>query len=253
MRVLDPIVDAEPDAQLEWFRWAISHAATGDRTAYRRACRRLRDRYGRMGHPAVAERTAKACLLLALSRQEVAEAARLADVAVANGKEHWVLPYARMTRSLAAYREGDLPAALSWADLCLSDRKSSWDCKIPAHLVRSMALARLGRPAEARDALAKAEDIRRTQPPKPGTPEYAAHMARPADLRPALRRGPVQYSGCRISCASLCRESLNAVSGQMPSWEARRAIRWVPMFESSFPSKRGRPGLIPRLGDKTLA
>ncbi len=84
----------------------------------------------------------------ALSRQEVAEAARLADVAVANGKEHWVLPYARMTRSLAAYREGDLPAALSWADLCLSDRKSSWDCKIPAHLVRSMALARLGRPAE---------------------------------------------------------------------------------------------------------
>ncbi len=64
VRVLDPIVDAEPDAQLEWFRWAISHAATGDRTAYRRACRRLRDRYGRMGHPAVAERTAKACLLL---------------------------------------------------------------------------------------------------------------------------------------------------------------------------------------------
>ena len=169
----DRIVDGSPDVHDDWFHWAFAHAGTGDRDAYRRACRRMLDRFGSMSNPIFAERTAKACLVLPLGGSEGAEAFRLAERAVANGRGHWILPWARVARCLAAFRSGDTADTLRWADLILSEGPGPWNCVVPAHLLRAMALAKLGRTAEARAALAKADEIDRSQRPKPGTPEHA--------------------------------------------------------------------------------
>jgi hypothetical protein len=131
------------------------------------------DRFGSMSNPIFAERTAKACLVLPLEGSEGAEAFRLAERAVANGQGHWILRWARCARSLAAFRSGDTADTLRWADLTLSEGPGPWNCVVPSHLLRASALAKLGRTAEARAALAKADEIDRLQRPKPGTPEYA--------------------------------------------------------------------------------
>ncbi len=170
----DRIVAGSPDVHDDWFHGAFARAGTADRDAYRRACRRMLDRFGSMSNPIFAERTAKACLILPLGGSEGTEAFRLAERAVANGRGHWILPWARFARSLAAFRSGDTADTLRWADLTLSEGPGPWNCVVPAHLLRAMALAKLGRTAEARAALAKADEIDRSQRPKPGTPEHAS-------------------------------------------------------------------------------
>jgi serine/threonine-protein kinase len=153
---LGRVVDGSPEGQYEWFRWAIARAATGDAAAYRLACRRLLDRFGAMCHPVLAERTAKACLILPLDGPELSGAVAVAERAVRSGEGHWVLRFARFARALAAYRSGDHAAALRWADLVLAEHNNHWVPDAATHLVRALALARLNRVAEAREALAGA-------------------------------------------------------------------------------------------------
>ena len=168
----DRIIDISRDAHHDWYRWTIARAGAGDLDAYRRACRRLLDRFGSISHPVLDERTAKACLVLPMGGTEGAEAIRVAERAVANSQEHLVLGDAQLVRSLAAYRAGDSAAALRWADLCLSEGPCAWNRDVPVRFVRAMALAGLGRTADARATVAKAAAIERSQRPEPGTPEY---------------------------------------------------------------------------------
>jgi hypothetical protein len=81
---------------------------------------------------------------------------------------HWVRPWAEATRALAAYRREQFADAVVWADRCLSRRPGNWTRDLPAHLVRAMALSRLGRRGEARAALARASDLYRTRVANPG-------------------------------------------------------------------------------------
>ena len=50
-----------------WNHAAILWARTDNRAEYRAHCRRMLDRFGRTTEPQIAERTAKACLLLPLA------------------------------------------------------------------------------------------------------------------------------------------------------------------------------------------
>jgi tetratricopeptide (TPR) repeat protein len=145
-----------------WNHAAILWARTGDRAGYRAQCRRMLDRFGRTTDPIIAERTAKACLLLPLGGTEQAAACELADRAVALARDHWVQPWAEATRGLAAYRRAQFAEAVAWADRCLARGPGDWNRELPSHLVRTMALSRLGRLDEAGAALAKASDLYRT-------------------------------------------------------------------------------------------
>jgi tetratricopeptide (TPR) repeat protein len=145
-----------------WNHAAILTARTGDRAGYREHGRRMLDRFGRTTDPIIAERTAKACLLLRLGGTEQEEACELADRAVALEQGHWVMPWAEATRGLAAYRREQFADAISWADRCLARGPGDWNRELPSHLVRAMALSRLGRPDEARAALIRASDLYRT-------------------------------------------------------------------------------------------
>jgi tetratricopeptide (TPR) repeat protein len=106
-----------------WNHAAILWARTGDRAGYRDHCRRMLDRFG----------------------------------------GHWVEPWAEATRGLAAYRREHFADAVAWADRCLARGPGDWNRELPAHLVRAMALSRLGRLDEADAALVRASDLYRTK------------------------------------------------------------------------------------------
>jgi hypothetical protein len=126
------------------------------------------DRFGPATDLMIAERTAKACLLLPLGGPEQDAACDLADRAVALARGHWVEPWAEATRGLAAYRREQFADALAWADRCLAQGPGDWNRELPAHLVRAMALSRLGRLEEAGAARARASDLYRTNVASPG-------------------------------------------------------------------------------------
>jgi tetratricopeptide (TPR) repeat protein/tRNA A-37 threonylcarbamoyl transferase component Bud32 len=146
-----------------WNQAAILWARNGDRAGYRAHCGRMLDRFGQTTDPIIAERTAKACLLLPLGGTEQEAACELADRAVALARDHWVQPWAEATRGLAAYRREQFADAVAWADRCLARGPGDWNREVPAHLVRAMALSRLGRPDEAGAALVSASDLYRTK------------------------------------------------------------------------------------------
>jgi serine/threonine-protein kinase len=158
----------DPGFHDAWNRAATLWLQTGDRAGYRGHCRRMLDRFGRTTVPPIAERTAKACLLLPLGGPEQEAACDLADRAVAMARGHFVEPWAEATRGLAAYRRAQFADAVAWADRCLARGPGYWNRELPAHLVRAMALSRLGRLDEARAALATASDLYRARVANPG-------------------------------------------------------------------------------------
>jgi hypothetical protein len=80
------------------------------------------------------------------------------------------MPWAEATRGLAAYRRAHFAEAIAWADRCLARSPGDWTRELPAHLVRAIALGRLGRLDEAGTARARASDLYRTKAASPGGP-----------------------------------------------------------------------------------
>jgi Flp pilus assembly protein TadD len=156
---LERLAESRPDEHDAWNRSAILRAQTDDRAGYRHHCRRMLEQFGLSSDPAIAERTAKACLLLPLGGPEQDAAYRLADRAVGISGGHWVLPWAEATMGLADYRRGRFAQAVAAADSCLSRGPGNWNCELPSHLVRAMALSRLGRGGEAQAVLNRASEL----------------------------------------------------------------------------------------------
>jgi serine/threonine protein kinase/Flp pilus assembly protein TadD len=170
IELLDRLGESRPDEHGAWNYGAILRARAGDLSGYRQHRVRMLDGFGGTRDPAIAERTAKACLLLPLAGPEQDAACRLADRAARISRHHRVLPWAEATRGLAEYRRGRFASAVAAADSCLSRGQRNWNCALPAHLVRAMALLRLGRPGEARAALDRASELYRTVVATPGGP-----------------------------------------------------------------------------------
>jgi serine/threonine protein kinase/Flp pilus assembly protein TadD len=164
------LADSRPDEHDAWNLCAILRARVGDRCEYRAFCLRMLDEFSGTSDPAIAERTAKACLLLALDAPEREAACWLAEAAVRMSRSHWVLPWAEVTRGLADYRRGQFASALAAADSSLSRRPEKWNCELPAHLVRALALSRLGRSVEAQAALNRASELYLTSVVGPSGP-----------------------------------------------------------------------------------
>src|SRR5262245_39725573 len=153
-----------------WNQAAILWARNGDRAGYRAHCGRMLDRFGRTTDPIIAERTAKACLLLPLGGTEQEAACELADQAVTLARDHWVQPWAEATRGLAAFRRAQFADAVACADRCLARGPGDWNRELPSHLVRAMSLSQLGRSDEAGAALIRASDLYRTKVASAGAP-----------------------------------------------------------------------------------
>ena len=136
-----------------WFGYAELCLFLGREDEYRRARRDLLARFFLTGHPNIAERTGRACLLRPATGDELRQAVALTRRAAASdpsahgGNYSWFL----FARGLAEYREGKFDQAIA----TMRGDASRLDRPI-ARLVLAMALHRDGQLAEARKTLAAA-------------------------------------------------------------------------------------------------
>jgi serine/threonine-protein kinase len=120
---------------------------------YRRACRMLLDRFEQSTDPRQCENAGRTCLLAPLPDDDRRRAGALIDRALALDAAHPTGYYAyfRAAKGLSEYRAGRMEAAL---EIMAGDAAGTLG-PLP-QLVSAMAYSRLGRPADARRALARA-------------------------------------------------------------------------------------------------
>jgi tetratricopeptide (TPR) repeat protein len=142
----------EPADHVLWYHSAVLLLRVGDREGYRRHCRDMLARFGTTQDPVVAERTAKACLLLPTSSAEVKAPAALAQRAVEKGAGP-LRPYFELAAGLAEYRQDRYEEAERRLGRVLSGPGGNRNLHIPARLVRAMAGKRRANTAQTRAAL----------------------------------------------------------------------------------------------------
>jgi serine/threonine-protein kinase len=110
-------------------------------------------RFGTSDSPQIAERTARACLLLPASEEEMTEAVALADLAARADAKKFASTYPsfQFVKGLAEYRQGHFDRAIA-----IMRGDASKMPGPPPRLVLSMALHRSGKEAEARKIFASA-------------------------------------------------------------------------------------------------
>jgi len=154
------VVQLLPDTHQVLFQAAPLLLQAGDTTGYLRHCDDLLKRFGDTRDPFVAERTAKACLLLPRDPAHAATAARLADRAAREAKNDQRRGYFEVTRLLAECRlgrpDGDPHQRLA---PYLAGDTANWDLLVSGHLVLALAHLRQDRPDAARAALARAVQL----------------------------------------------------------------------------------------------
>jgi eukaryotic-like serine/threonine-protein kinase len=146
------ILERDPSGHDSWYGYAELCLFLGREDDYRRARRDLLTRFGATTNPFDAERTARACLLLPGTADELRQSAALTERAIAEREgDRWAHPYFQFVHGLARYRQGQFDRAIS------TIRGDASSVLGPApRLVLAMALYRSGRAAEARETLAAA-------------------------------------------------------------------------------------------------
>jgi eukaryotic-like serine/threonine-protein kinase len=146
-------LEANPPRFDDWYGYAELCLFLSQEGEYRRAREALLSRFGATTDPHVAEKTARACLLLPATGDELRQAVALAEraVAVEPSKYADFYPHFLFAQRLGEYRQGRLDRAVS------AMRGDAARVLGPdPRLVLAMALHRSGQTAEARKALAAA-------------------------------------------------------------------------------------------------
>jgi serine/threonine-protein kinase len=146
-------LEADPPEHDAWFGYAEFCLFLGREDEYRRGRQALLGKFGAATDPLVAARTARACLLLPATEEELRQAAALAERAAAGepAKYPGIYPSFLFIRGLAEYRQGRLDRAIA------TMRGDASRMLGPApRLVLAMALHRSGQVGEARKLLAAA-------------------------------------------------------------------------------------------------
>ena len=163
---VDRWIEWHPGDHNAWVDAASLRARAADRDGYDRHRRRMLAEYGATVDPTIAERTAKACLLRPGDIESILEAVRLARALGLPllDKSAPYRQYYLFAEGLAEYRLGEFAAAEATLLRALAGVDHVWNRSVPAYYVRSMALARLGRRAEAGAAFARGSEIQRGMP-----------------------------------------------------------------------------------------
>jgi tetratricopeptide (TPR) repeat protein len=150
---LTRLTELAPADHWNWFLLAPALVEQGDPEVYRRWRRDLFARFGQTNDPIVAERIAKAGLLLPAAGAELETATRLATKALEAAGPHPFAAYFELARGLAEYRQGRPAAAVDWLRKCQSHGDTPPNIETPARLLLAMAEAKSAQGAGARDAL----------------------------------------------------------------------------------------------------
>jgi eukaryotic-like serine/threonine-protein kinase len=149
----EKVLGTDPGEHDAWYGYAELCLFVGREDEYRRARRDLLARFGESTDPNVAERTARACLLLPTSGDELRRVGVLAERACARNPSQYigVYPHFLFVRGLADFRQGRLDRAIS-----VMQGEASRVLGPAPRLVLAMALYRKGRVAEAQKTLGAA-------------------------------------------------------------------------------------------------
>jgi serine/threonine-protein kinase len=144
-------LERDPPEHDAWFGYAELCLFLGHEEEYRLARQDLLRRFGATKEPPVAEKTARAVLLLPSPPEELRTAITLTECAVAakDTTLEWVYPYYLFAKGLAEYRQRNFDSAIS----IMTGRAAAVMGPSPRFVV-AMAKYRLGAKQEARTLLA---------------------------------------------------------------------------------------------------
>jgi tetratricopeptide (TPR) repeat protein len=134
-----------------WHGYAELCLFLGQEDEYRRARQDLLARFFTTTNSYFAERTARACLLLPMSEDELRQAVDLISRAAVSDQAAWARPYIMFDQGLAEYRQGQFDPAIS-----ALRGGASGAIGVSSQIVLAMAKHRGGQLAEARKMLAEA-------------------------------------------------------------------------------------------------
>jgi tetratricopeptide (TPR) repeat protein len=148
----EKLLELHPPDHDSWYGYAELCLFLGREEDYRRARWALLKGFGATTNPFEAERTARACLLLPGTDDELRLAVALAERAVAEREgDKWAHPYFEFVHALAEYRRGQFDRAIA-----SMQRDASGVLGPAPYLVLALSLHRSGEVTEARKTLAAA-------------------------------------------------------------------------------------------------
>jgi serine/threonine-protein kinase len=148
----EKLLEQNPPDHDSWFGYAELCLFLGREDDYHRARRALLKRFGATTHPYHAERTARACLLLPGTDDELRQAVALAERAVAEREgDKWAHPYFEFVHGLAEYRQGQFDRAIA-----TMEGDASGVLGPAPRLLLALSRHRSGQATEARKMLAAA-------------------------------------------------------------------------------------------------
>jgi serine/threonine-protein kinase len=148
----EKLLELDPADHESWFGYAELCLFLGREEDYRRAARELIKRFGATTNPFIAERTARACLLLPGTDDELRQAVALAGRAVAKLEgDRWAHSCFEFVHGLAECRQGQFDRAIA-----TMQGDASGALGPAPRLVLALSLHRSGQATEARKTLAAA-------------------------------------------------------------------------------------------------
>jgi tetratricopeptide (TPR) repeat protein len=164
---LTKALGARPYDHLVYLWLAPAVVASGDIDGYRRCCQGILTRFAGTNEPTVADRMAKACLIVPISGVDLEEVGKMARIAVTEGKTNSFLPYFQFVMGLAEYRQGRFASAVEWLQKALANRQWPDDQRdVQANMVLAMAQCQLKQIEDARKTLATGTDLASRKLPK---------------------------------------------------------------------------------------
>ena len=149
---------------------AVFLARNQNRPAYEKLCQRILKTFPKPKNVYVADKLAKACLLLPTAEVDLRAVGHMADLAVTlPGGDDFSRPFFQLCKALTEYRQGRFSEAVEWSQSTLTNRYTSSHAH--AYAVQAMARYQLGEKEAARAMLATAEEL---APPIPGVSDAEA-------------------------------------------------------------------------------
>jgi len=145
-------------------------ACSGDIEGFRKLRARILLQFADTSDPAIAERMAKDCLILANSQADFDTINKMVNTALAAGPAHPFWGYFQFVKGLAEYRQGRFSTAAEWVQKVTADRRDP-NRTLAANMVLAMAQYQLKQTEQARATLAQGVEfananVRNTQGPQ---------------------------------------------------------------------------------------
>ncbi len=140
--------------------------AGGDLEGYRRHCERIQAQFLGTQDPLIAERMAKACLIVQIENVDFQNINRWVKIALTADRNDPLFRYSQFVSGLAAYRQSDHARALENAQTVLGLPGMDPNPEIAAWAVMAMVNHGLKQTNEAVTALSKARELAKAKLPK---------------------------------------------------------------------------------------